>query len=195
MEQLSACTTATEPTCSNYWSQDTPEPALHHRRGYRNEKPMRHQPERSPRSPQETACVQQGRPSTAKRYVKVKEIEVAQSCPTLCDPMDCSLLGSSVYGIFQARILEWVAMPFSRGSSWPRGQTCVSYSSCTAGRFFTTELLGKPLIVLNIIIWKYYYLYMVKPSDQGVTALEKYFVVHSSWGVGVCQTTGEQMGG
>ena len=41
------------------------------------------------------------------------DIEVAQSCPTLCDPMDCSLLGSSVHGIFQARVLEWVAISFS----------------------------------------------------------------------------------
>ena len=48
--------------------------------------------------------------------------------------MDCSLLGSSAHGILQARILEWVAMPFSRGSSQPRNWTQVS---CTAGRFFT----------------------------------------------------------
>ena len=46
-----------------------------------------------------------------------KESEVAQSCPTLCDPMDCSLPGFSVHGIFQARVLEWVAISFSRGSS------------------------------------------------------------------------------
>ena len=47
---------------------------------------------------------------------KVKmESEVVQSCPTLCDPMDCSLPGSSVHGIFQARVLEWVAFSFSRG--------------------------------------------------------------------------------
>ena len=45
---------------------------------------------------------------------------VAQSCPTLCDPMDCTLPGSSVHGISQARLLEWVAISFSRGSSWPR---------------------------------------------------------------------------
>ena len=45
---------------------------------------------------------------------------VAQSCLTLCDPMDGSPPGSSVHGILQARILEWVAIPFSRGSSWPR---------------------------------------------------------------------------
>ena len=50
---------------------------------------------------------------------------VAQSCPTLCDPMDCSLLGSFVYGILQARILEWVAISFSRGSYWPRDWTRV----------------------------------------------------------------------
>ena len=51
---------------------------------------------------------------------------VAQSCLTLCDSMDCSLPGSSVHGILQARILEWVAMPCSRGSSQPGVRTCVS---------------------------------------------------------------------
>ena len=51
---------------------------------------------------------------------KVKVL-VAQSCPTVCDPMDCSLPGSSVHGILQARILEWAAIPFSRGSSQPQG--------------------------------------------------------------------------
>ena len=59
---------------------------------------------------------------------------VTQSCLTLCDPMDYSLPGSSGHGILQARILEWVAFPFSRGSSRPRDQTQVS---CIAGRFFT----------------------------------------------------------
>ena len=59
---------------------------------------------------------------------------VAQSCPTLCNPMDCSPPGSSVHGIFQARILEWIAIPFSRRSSWPKGGTWVSGSAC---RFFT----------------------------------------------------------
>ena len=48
------------------------------------------------------------------------KVLVAQSCPTLCDPVDCSLPGSSVHGILQERILEWVAIPFSRVSSWPR---------------------------------------------------------------------------
>ena len=62
------------------------------------------------------------------------ESEVAQLCPTLCDPMDCSPPGPSVPGIFQARVLEWVAISFSRRSSQPRDQTQVS---CTAGRRFT----------------------------------------------------------
>ena len=65
---------------------------------------------------------------------------VTQSCPTLCELMDYSPPGSSVVGIFQARSLEWVAIPFSTGSSLPRDQTRVS---CLAGGFFTTELVGK----------------------------------------------------
>ena len=64
------------------------------------------------------------------------EGEVVQSCPTLCDPVDCNLLGFSIHGILQARILEWIAMSFSRGSSRPRDQTGVS---CTAGGFFTSR--------------------------------------------------------
>ena len=59
-----------------------------------------------------------------------------QACLILWDPMDCSLPGSSIQGILQARILEWVAMPSSRGSSWPRDLTCV-YVSYLAVRFFT----------------------------------------------------------
>ena len=59
---------------------------------------------------------------------------VVQSCLTLCDPLDCSPPGSSVHGILQARILEWVAISFSRESSWPRDRTQVSW---TASRFFT----------------------------------------------------------
>ena len=58
-------------------------------------------------------------------YLK-SESEVAQSCPTLCDPMDYSLPHSSIHGIFQAKVLEWVAISFSRGSSWPRDWTWVS---------------------------------------------------------------------
>ena len=62
------------------------------------------------------------------------ESEFAQLCPTLCDPMDCSLPGSSVHAIFQAIVLEWIAISFSRGSSRPRDWTRVS---CIVDRHFT----------------------------------------------------------
>ena len=65
-----------------------------------------------------------------KMYEEVKWSEVAQSCPTLYDPMDCSLSGSSLHGILQARILEWVAISFSRGSPRPRDRTWVSCIPC-----------------------------------------------------------------
>ena len=58
-------------------------------------------------------------------YKYIPKSEVAQSCPTLHDRMDCNLPGSSVHGIFQARVLEWVAISFSRGYSWPWDQTRV----------------------------------------------------------------------
>ena len=100
---------------------------------------------------------------------------VVQLYPTLCNPMDCSPPGSSAHGILYTRILEWVAIPVSRGSSWPRDRTCVSCISrqilhrwatrkpyrnespfpspgifltqvfLTAGRFFTIWATGKPL--------------------------------------------------
>ena len=57
-------------------------------------------------------------------------VQLLQSCPTLCDPMDCSPPGSSIHGIFQARILEWMAISSSRGSSQPRNQTHISCVSC-----------------------------------------------------------------
>ena len=57
------------------------------------------------------------------------KVNITQSCLTLCDPIYCT-----VHGILQARILEWVAFPFSRGSSYPRDRTQVS---CIAGRFYT----------------------------------------------------------
>ena len=97
-------------------------------------RPLRRQPTRLPRpwdSPgknTEVGC------HFLLQCMKVKsESKVAQSCPTLCDPTDCSLLGSSLHGILQARILEWVAISFSRGSSRPRNQTWVSR---IAGRRF-----------------------------------------------------------
>ena len=67
---------------------------------------------------------------------------------TLCDPMDSSPSGSSVHGILQARILEWVAMTSSRGFSWPRNQTCVSWVFCIAGEFFTFWATWEALVSL-----------------------------------------------
>ena len=87
----------------------------------------------------------------------------------LFHPMDCSPPGFSVHGIFQARMLEWIAISSSRGSSWHRDQTYIPCIYCTAGRFFTPEPLGKPysrLILIHscqilpavnsIKIWKFY---------------------------------------
>ena len=64
------------------------------------------------------------------RDALVVVVLVTQSCQILCDPMDGSLPGSSVHGILQARILEWVVLPFSEGSSQPRDRTHVSYLFC-----------------------------------------------------------------
>ena len=72
--------------------------------------------------------------------------EVAQSCPTLGDPMDCSIPGSSVHGIFQAKVLEWVAISFFRGSSPPGDQTWVSH---IAGRCFTVWATREALSVFR----------------------------------------------
>ena len=88
-----------------------------------------------------------------------KPTQLLQSCPTLWNPLDYSRLGSSVHGILQARILEWVAMPSSRASFWPRDQTHVSCVSCDAGKFFTAEPPGKPYLSSNIgsIIYQHWY--------------------------------------
>ena len=76
-------------------------------------------------------------------YYMQSEVKVAQSCLTLCEPMDCSLPGSSVRGILQTRILEWAAMPFSRGSSRLRNRIQVSL---IAGWFLPFELPRKSLV-------------------------------------------------
>ena len=76
--------------------------------------------------------------------VKRKKSEVAQSYQTLCNPMDCRLPGFSIHGIFQARILERVAVSFSRGSSQPRDGTWVSR---TAERLYRLSHQGNPYFV------------------------------------------------
>ena len=73
--------------------------------------------------------------------IGLKQSEVAQSCPTLCDPMESSLSGSSIHGIFQARILEWVAISFSRASSRPRDRPG---SPALQADSLRSELSGNP---------------------------------------------------
>ena len=86
-------------------------------------------------------------------YTSFVVVLIAQACLTLWDPVDCSPPGSPVHGILQARILEWVAMTSSRGSSQPRDWTQVS---CIAGRFFTIwttrEALLYNIFINNIVI-------------------------------------------
>ena len=80
-------------------------------------------------------------------YQSESESEVTQSCPTLCDPMDCSLPGSSIHGIFQAIVLEWIDISFSRGSSQPRDWTRVS---CTVDRCFTVWATREVPVLSNL---------------------------------------------
>ena len=80
--------------------------------------------------------------------LKESESEVAQSCPTLCNPMDCSLSGSSVHGIFQTTVLEWIAISFSRGSSQPRNRTRVSR---IAGRCFTVWATREAILINHML--------------------------------------------
>ena len=90
--------------------------------------------------------------SSSSRYLVNciwKKVKVAQSCLTLCNPIYCSLPDSSVRGILQARRLEWVPMPFSRGYFWPRDRTQVL---CIADRFFTIWVTRK--------LFSFYFLFL-----------------------------------
>ena len=89
------------------------------------------------------------KPILSPLHVHAKSLQL---CPTLCDPMDCNLPGSSVHRILQAKILERVAIAPSRGSSQPRDQMHVSCTSCIAGGFFTTEPPGKPSLSINSVL-------------------------------------------
>ena len=80
------------------------------------------------------------------------KVLVAQSCPTLCVPVDCSLPGSSVHGILQERILEWVAISFCRGSSQSRDRNRVF---CIAGRFFTIWATRKAYNAVKVYSTQY----------------------------------------
>ena len=105
-----------------------------------------------------TSChiTQHSAGSDEGRCVRAKSLQL---CVTLWDPMDCSLPGSSVHGILLARILAWVAMPSSRGSSLPRDWTHVSSGSCIAGGLLTAAPPGKPwrsdfkCLQLQCVLW------------------------------------------
>ena len=109
------------------------------------------------------------------------ESEVAQSCPTLCDPMDCSLPGSSIHGILQARALEWGAIAFSRGYSQPRDWTQVSH---IAGRHFnlwaTREawktVWGTLKNKNRVIVWSCNHLEKMKTQIQKDTCISVFLV-------------------
>ena len=107
-----------------------------------------------------------------------------QSCLTLCNPLYCSLTGSSVHGISQARKLEWVAISFSRWSSWPRDQNGVSSVSCIsrqAGGFFTTSAALEALI--------FFYLF----DCAGSLLLRGLFSSRSEWGSSLCRISQVRM--
>ena len=89
---------------------------------------------------------------TKQRILNITLKDVSSVASVISDslwPLDCSLQGSSVHGILQACILEWVAMPSSRGFSQPRNRTSISCGSCISGGFFTAEPQGKPTLKDN----------------------------------------------
>ena len=94
----------------------------------------------------------------------------AQSCPTLWGPLHCSLLGSSVNGIFQVRRLAWVGSSSFRGSSQPRDQTCGSCVSCTGRQILLTRChSGSPMA------WNALCLFVSKDSALGISSFRKLF--------------------
>ena len=95
--------------------------------------------------------------------VHAHSCSVAQAFQTLCNPMDCELSDSSLHGISQTRILEWVAMPSSRGSSRPREWIHVSCISCDTAGFLTAESPGKPCLHHTVV----QYSCLENPMDWG----------------------------
>ena len=90
-----------------------------------------------------------------RKKMKSNHSEVAQSCPTPSDPMDCSLPGSSVHGILQARILEWVAISFSKGSSQPRDRTWVSRIGGRCFNLWATRKAPASPVGLYIVVFAF----------------------------------------
>ena len=114
------------------------------------------------------------------------KVLVTQLCLTLCDSMDCSPTGSSVQGTLQARMLEWVAISFFKGSSQPRDQTAVS---CTAGRFFTVwatlESQGSLYLRIEMLSLLFKELQWRQQQDgkSRVVVLQIKFLFTVSWGI------------
>ena len=106
---------------------------------------------------------------------KVKVL-ATQSCPTLHDPMDYSLPGSSVHGILQARILEWVAIPFSKGLSQPRDQTLIS---CIVGRFLTIWATKK--VHNSLMQWLKHWLKSIGGTSLVVKGLRNCLPMKGTW--------------
>ena len=110
------------------------------------------------------------------------ESEIAQSCLTLCDPMDCSLSGSSVHGIFQARVLEWIAISFSRGSSQPRNRIRVSR---IAGRCFTVWVPPQKIPIRERILRRWQSTRRLSSyRDNSYTIIT--YLMEQFWNSGVC---------
>ena len=107
-----------------------------------------------------------------------QKVLVSQWCLTLCNPMDCSLPGSSVHGILQARILEWVAILFSKGSSWPRDQILLS---CIAGRFFTVWATREAPIRYIYIYGNRFFQYGLLFLFLAVFGVTEVLHVHEVW--------------
>ena len=110
-----------------------------------------------------------------------------QSCPTFCDPMDCILPGFSVHGILQTRIVEWVAISFSRGSSPPRNRTSVSTSSCISRWVIYYYChLGSPYMCINTCIHTdlkalFYRLLFLLGMEKCFVCLNEIFIKNFYW--------------
>ena len=89
----------------------------------------------------------------------VHTCSVTKLCPTLCSLMDCSLPGSSVHGIFLARVLEWIAMPSSKRSFQSKDRTHVFCISFIVGRFFTAEPSGNHIMHMCVCVYVYIYIH------------------------------------
>ena len=88
----------------------------------------------------------------SSKYLANMCVRSLQLCPTLCDPIGCNLPGSSVSGISQREILEWVAMPFSGDFPNPGIEPASPESPALAGRYFTPEPSGKPYFMICLIV-------------------------------------------